>query len=193
MHSPNDSSHGSSSDSTPNLGHIQRDRFELLSAYLDHEVTADERRQVEAWIAEDATFAAMYRRLLKLQQGFQAMPAPAAAESVDVTIAQVMQRVDRPRPDWRVWTGVGTAMATAAAALVVVSSGLLPVGNTPQIAVKSGDVKSGSPSPGAIEPPAPSGFLVALDEPAFVPTKAAVADEGTPIDRPQETTKKTAQ
>jgi anti-sigma factor RsiW len=32
------------------------ERFELLSAYLDGEVTASERKQVEAWLATDRAF-----------------------------------------------------------------------------------------------------------------------------------------
>jgi len=33
----------------------KRDCFELLSAYLDGEVTATERRQVEEWLSTDAS------------------------------------------------------------------------------------------------------------------------------------------
>jgi Putative zinc-finger len=48
---------------------LKRDRFELLSAYLDGEVTAPERRQVEAWLKSDPKMQALYARMLKMQQG----------------------------------------------------------------------------------------------------------------------------
>jgi len=32
---------------------LKRDRFELLSAYLDGEVTAAQRQQVEDWLGND--------------------------------------------------------------------------------------------------------------------------------------------
>uniref|UniRef100_A0ACD5GTL5 Anti-sigma factor family protein n=1 Tax=Desertifilum tharense IPPAS B-1220 TaxID=1781255 RepID=A0ACD5GTL5_9CYAN len=35
------------------LDMLKRDRFELLSAYLDGEVTASERQQVENWLDTD--------------------------------------------------------------------------------------------------------------------------------------------
>lgn len=58
MNSSNSGSHDSHiSTSNISCGNLHRDRFELLSAYIDHEVTADERRQVEAWINEDPAFA----------------------------------------------------------------------------------------------------------------------------------------
>lgn len=48
---------------------VKRDRFELLSAYLDGELTAAERRQVEELLANDQAVKCLYVRLLKLRQG----------------------------------------------------------------------------------------------------------------------------
>ncbi len=39
----------------------QRDRFELLSAYLDGEVTAAERRQIEQWLATEPEVQSLLR------------------------------------------------------------------------------------------------------------------------------------
>lgn len=58
------------------LDAVQRDRFEMLSAYMDGEVTADERRTVEEWLANDPTVQKLHSRLLRLRQTFQAMPIP---------------------------------------------------------------------------------------------------------------------
>ena len=74
---------------------LKRDRFELLSAYLDGEVTACERRQVEDWLANDPESQRLYGRLLTLRQGLQTMPVPSTQQSVENTIEQVYQRMHR--------------------------------------------------------------------------------------------------
>lgn len=74
---------------------MKRDRFELLSAYLDGEVTVEERRLVESWLDHDSTVQQLYQRLLRLRHSFQACPVPQSEQSVDVTVQKVLQRVDR--------------------------------------------------------------------------------------------------
>jgi len=92
---------------------LQRDQFELLSAYLDGEVTAAERRTVEELLSSDEQTKQLYSRLLKLRGGFQGLPL-AAAQPVDATVDQVMKRLDRPRVSRRVWVvGAGAIAATA--------------------------------------------------------------------------------
>ena len=165
------SSDSHSSDSHISCGKLHRDRFELLSAYIDHEVTADERRQVEAWINEDPAFAKMHRRMTKLQLGFQQLPAPVMAEHVDLTIAKVTQKLYRPRPDWRVLTGIGGAVAAAVAIAAVT---LFP---NPSSQLASRSDNTATKSSDQLQMPAPSTLMIALDQPIFVPTKAAVADD----------------
>ncbi|MCG6137100.1 MAG: transcriptional regulator [Nostoc sp. LLA-1] len=102
---------------------VKRDRFELLSAYLDGEVTAAESRQVEEWLANDASVQRLYNRLLKLRQGLRTFPVPAAPEPPEVTAQQVFKRMRRrSRPIW--------AMGGASVAALVIGavSGLLPGG-----------------------------------------------------------------
>jgi hypothetical protein len=70
------------------------DRFELLSAYLDGEVTAAERRQVEDLLANDKSVQALYHRLLKLRQGLRVMPIPDS-QPVEVTVQRVLTRLRR--------------------------------------------------------------------------------------------------
>ena len=87
---------------------MQRDRFELLSAYLDGEVTAAERQQVEAWLDSDADVQRLYKRLLKLRQGIQSLslhsseqPRHSLKQSTEQTIEQVLRRLDRrPKLSW---------------------------------------------------------------------------------------------
>ncbi|MCU0544958.1 MAG: zf-HC2 domain-containing protein [Oscillatoriaceae cyanobacterium Prado104] len=77
-----------------NVTTMMRDRFELLSAYLDGEVTAAERRQVEEWLENDSTTKRLYSRLLSMQQGFQSMPVPPSEQSARDLAAKVMQQVE---------------------------------------------------------------------------------------------------
>lgn len=92
-----------------------RDRFELLSAYLDGEVTASERRQVEEWLSTDASVQQLHARLLKLRQAFRSLPTPAPVQPVERTVDQVLAKVDR-RPKLRlVWGGAAIAAAIVGA------------------------------------------------------------------------------
>ncbi|MEM8805062.1 MAG: hypothetical protein AAGF01_03325 [Cyanobacteria bacterium P01_G01_bin.38] len=75
----------------------RRDRFELLSAYLDGEVTPGERRQVACWLSEDSRAQALYHRLLSLRQAMRAMPIESTEISsnfaADIALRAVCQRV----------------------------------------------------------------------------------------------------
>ena len=73
----------------------KRDCFELLSAYLDGEVTATERRQVEEWLSTDASIKCLYKRLLNLRQGLRNIPVTAGNQSPETTVEQVLARVNR--------------------------------------------------------------------------------------------------
>ncbi|NEQ95848.1 MAG: hypothetical protein F6K30_03800 [Cyanothece sp. SIO2G6] len=100
------------------LDNLKRDRFELLSAYMDGEVTALEKRQVEQWLVEDQNFRCLYGRLCKLRRGFKTMPVPVSSQiSVDETIAAVCQKVDR-RPQMILAAAVGTVITVLAASFV---------------------------------------------------------------------------
>ena len=97
-----------------NVTTMMRDRFELLSAYLDGEVTAAERRQVEDWLTNDPTTKRLYSRLLMMQQGFQTMPVPAAEQSAQELAAKVLQRVERkPKQTWILGGGAIAALLIA--------------------------------------------------------------------------------
>jgi anti-sigma factor RsiW len=150
------------------------DRFELLSAYMDGEVTAEERRQVELWLEQDPQFKQMHQRLLMLQNGFQSMSAPVATQSVEQTIEQVFEKVDR-RSRWRVIVGGSLA---AAAALVAAVVGVTQMNNAPtmQMATKSPAVTVEAEDQGTMTPEGM--LLVSLDESVIQPqSKTAVVNE----------------
>lgn len=60
----------------PSMVYDEETRFELLSAYLDNEVTADERKLVAKWLTEDSNTQQMYQRLLMLRQAIRTAPVP---------------------------------------------------------------------------------------------------------------------
>ncbi|MDZ8189367.1 MAG: zf-HC2 domain-containing protein [Nostoc sp. ChiSLP02] len=147
-------------ESTGFMDMVKRDRFELLSAYLDGEVTAAERRQVEEWLANDASVQCLYARLLKLRQGLRTLPVPTGQQSPEATVEQVLTRVRRrSRFNWMVGS------AAAAACVIGAVSGLIPgASRTPQLAQRP-----------EIQPVPPSSLMVGLNNPVIEIPKAAVA------------------
>lgn len=60
-------------------------RFELLSAYLDNEVTPQERQLVSQWLMEDPNTLQMYRRLLILRQAIRTAPVtPSVTRTLEI-------------------------------------------------------------------------------------------------------------
>ena len=92
------------------LDNLKRDRFELLSAYLDGEVTVSERRQVEQWLETDQHIRCLYSRLLKLRQGMRTMAVPASGRSVEQTIQAVYKKADRSPKVVIAWMGAALAL-----------------------------------------------------------------------------------
>lgn len=108
----------------------QRDRFELLSAYLDGEVTASERQQVRLWLETDPQTQQLYARLVKLREGFQSLPTPATQPAHRVA-DQVFSRLDRRRKNRAVLWGGGAIAALVVGAVSSLFAGYSPV---PQLA-----------------------------------------------------------
>ncbi|MDY6897642.1 MAG: zf-HC2 domain-containing protein [Cyanobacteriota bacterium] len=88
---------------------VKRDRFELLSAYLDGEVTAAERRQVEEWLANDSSVQNLHKRLLSMRQGLRNLPVPQSGKSIEETVDSVITRLRRRTR--KAWMFGGAAVA----------------------------------------------------------------------------------
>lgn len=143
---------------------MKRDRFELLSAYLDGEVSPDERRQVEQWLDQDATTQQLYQRLLRLRQGFASVPTVGATEqSLDQFVNGVMNRIDQ-RSRRRYWVGTGAIAAVAIGALTTMILG--SQNRLPQFAQQD---QATPPELAATDSTAPAvaseGLQIALDRP----------------------------
>ncbi|WP_392532920.1 anti-sigma factor family protein [Nostoc sp. C117] len=161
-------------ESTGFMDMVKRDRFELLSAYLDGEVTAAERKQVEEWLANDASVQCLYARLLKLRQGLRTLPVPTVQECPEATVEQVLTRLRRrSRLNWMVGS------AAAAACVIGAVSGLLPGGTkVPQLAQRP-EIEPAQTSSASIVPP--SSLMVGLNNPVIEIPKAAVASPDNSI------------
>jgi anti-sigma factor RsiW len=153
---PDSANHSTSG--SPNQ--LQRDRFELLSAYLDGEVTAAERRQVEEWLTHDPVVQRLHSRLLKLRQGFQNLPVPTPERSVQQTVDQVFAQVERKPKLSLVWGGAAAVAALVVGALAWVLPGQSPL---PQMA-QSPRTQSAPSQPVAKNSPSEP-LLIALDRP----------------------------
>ncbi|WP_293066171.1 MULTISPECIES: anti-sigma factor [unclassified Okeania] len=74
---------------------MEQERFELVSAYLDGEVTPSQRREVELLLATDPVAKHLYQRLLQLHSEFQRMPVPPKVEPVEIMVDRVFDKIDR--------------------------------------------------------------------------------------------------
>jgi len=137
------------------LDNLKRDRFELLSAYLDGEVTADERRQVEHWLETDPKIQRLHTRLLALRQGLRTLSVPPSEQPVEQVAVQVMSRLERRPKRNMVWGGVAIAALFMGAVLGTFSR---EPGITP------GFVTNAVPH---------DGLMIALDRPVIEIPKAA--------------------
>jgi hypothetical protein len=133
---------------------IKRDRFELLSAYLDGEVTPDERQMVLEWMHSDPNAKCLYNRLLHLRQGLrEANHSPCG--DADAVVAQVFHSLNR-RMQLMGMAGLGVVVV----GVLSVLSGSM--GNTQSI----WRLASGTQ---------PEYLEIALDQPAFPIPKAPTA------------------
>ncbi|MEL6221559.1 MAG: transcriptional regulator [Cyanobacteria bacterium J06627_8] len=107
----------SNSQNSDTLDSLKRDRWELLNAYLDSEVTPKEKRMVERWLKEDQKIQCLYARLLQLRCSFQAVPVPPSGASVEEVVQGVCRRIDRQRIRRNIMLG-GAALAALLGALV---------------------------------------------------------------------------
>lgn len=92
----------------------EADRLDLISAYIDNEVTVEERKLVQHWLDHDAAAKKLYRQLLGLQTNLKQIPVPVTMAS-DQLAEQVLRKVDgQRRRQYYVYGGaIFTAMVIA--------------------------------------------------------------------------------
>jgi anti-sigma factor RsiW len=136
-------------------GRTLTEQFELLSAYLDDEVTASERYEVEALLESDEAFAQHYRQMLRIQTSLPAMSVPSTRQSPEALATAVFAEIDRPRQRKMAIFG-GGAIAAGLLSIVAGLIGLVGGDNSqPQFAKN-----------------APAPIMVALNDPILsIPVK----------------------
>ena len=145
------------------LDATKRDRFELLSAYLDGEVTPDERQQVLSWLRDCDDTRCLYNRLLNLRQGMRTQVCPPACDS-DETLGGVFHQLNH-----RLRLATMACAGVAAFSVIHLLSGGAGAGNG------AWRMATGSQ---------PEALHIALDQPAFpIPEISSVLDVGGPIDQ----------
>jgi anti-sigma factor RsiW len=85
---------------------------ELLSAYLDGELTAEEQARVERLLAENAAYRQLHDELRALRTNFEVLPRYALSKDLS---GQVLRRAEH---GWRPW--LWPAVAAAAALYMVI-------------------------------------------------------------------------
>jgi anti-sigma factor RsiW len=142
---------------------IPEERFELLSAYIDGEVTETEEQLVEQWLSNDIDFRRLYQQQLKLRQLLIDLPVPIAANSsvkteTNVMIDRVFAEIDK-RSQRRKWKLAGIGISVAA--LVGIFGSMFTFNSSPQF-------QFSSPVSNSIKAPLPAAdeqVLIAMEEP----------------------------
>ena len=117
------------SDCQPDMNNSQNHIFELLSAYIDDEVTPSERQQVQQWLDNDPEIKKLYLQLLSLQNGIQNLSVPSPPEiSSEILSENVFASIDRTRNRKKLLFWGGGAIA---ATVIATFSGLIPGSYSP--------------------------------------------------------------
>jgi len=144
-------------------------RFELLSAYIDGEVTRDEEELVEKWLSDDVNFRRLYQQQLKLRQLLIELPVPVAANSsvkaeTEVMVNRVFAEIDK-RSQRRKWKMAGIGLA--AATVVGIFGSIFTINTSPQFSPVTNNI---SPTAPIAEEP----VLIAMEEPLVPLPKSMV-------------------
>ena len=103
-------------------GSLPTDYFELISAYIDGELSPQKRNQVQDLLDRDSKIKNLYTQLLTLQGQMQSSTAPPSDKSVAEITAGVFQSIEQRRRHRRLLWG-GSAIA---ASILAGITGLIP-------------------------------------------------------------------
>ncbi len=150
---------------------IPQERFELLSAYIDGEVTNTEEQMVEQWLSDDVDFRRLYHQQIKLRQLLVDLPVPVAANSsvkaeTNVMIDRVFAEIDK-RSQRRKWKLAGFGVSVAA--VVGIFGSMFTFNSSPQFSPVANSIKN--PTTTVEEP-----VLIAMEEP-LVPLPKSMSDK----------------
>ena len=149
-----------------------QERFELLSAYIDGEVTNTEEQLVEQWLSDDVDFRRIYQHQLKLRQLLIDLPVPVSSSvtaETNVMIDRVFAEIDKrsQRRKWKL-AGIGVSMAV----VVGIFGSMFTFNSSPQFSPVANSVKSLKVPATVTEEP----ILIAMEEP-LVPLPKSMSNK----------------
>lgn len=155
---------------------MKQEKFELISAYIDGEVTPSQLRDVEALLKTDPVAKHLYQRLLQLRSEFQRMPITPTLEPVDKTVEGVFEKIDR-RSSRRNLVLVGSAVAGLCIAVI---SGFISTTRSPM--VKFAEVFDSETVQIALNEPVieivnPDNVMLTINEPLLKIPQATITPE----------------
>lgn len=113
------------------------EHFELLSAYIDQELSPEEIAKIQALLENDPKLQQEYQRLLSLKQKLRNFPQPSSTrinpETLAATVIHRVEQSKRKRNRW-IWRGGAIAALSVAALSNLFTS---PPSRLPQLASSS--------------------------------------------------------
>ena len=103
---------------------LSAERFELISAYIDNELSPTERKQVQNWLDCEPQTKQLYTQLLALQGQMQSLEVPQSNCEPDKITASVFRTLDRRRYKRRLILGGGAIAASVLAGFTGLVSGV---------------------------------------------------------------------
>lgn len=135
-------------------------RFELLSAYLDQELSPEEVEEVEQWLKQDKKARRTYHNLLQLRYRLREIPIPSSQLPSERLSHQVTRKAHTQRMrQWSLWGG-----SAIAALFVVILTSFFSTSHSPLFRLAQSDEKSLSQD----------SLMIEVDQPIMeIPTTAA--------------------
>ena len=96
------------------LKESDRERYELLSAFLDGEASEDRAREVRQWLSSDAEIQRVYWQLVRLREQWREMPVPSVPMPLEERIRRVFVTLERRRRQVFFWSGSAIALVLVA-------------------------------------------------------------------------------
>jgi anti-sigma factor RsiW len=134
---------------------------ENLSAYVDGELSIDQRRKIEACLADDAAYREYVEDLHGLRQAFQSLPS----EAIGFDLAPLVQRrLAQSKPENKAWLAVrrtGLAWPVSLAAACSIFMGIF-LGSVLVNGLDSPAALPGSPALAMFDAMPPGGLCVGM-------------------------------
>lgn len=134
---------------------------ENLSAYVDDELSKDQRRKIEACLATDAAYREYVEDLLGLRQAFQSLPSEAIGFDLAPLVQRRLAHSKSENKAWRAVRKTGLAWPVSLAAACSLFMGIF-LGSVLVNGLDSPAALSGSPAMAMFDAMPPGGLCVGM-------------------------------